>query len=523
MLLPEETHNGTKLKGIEKKYNKRRHMSILLFIFSFFITGNQLHAEQQKETSIYTIQISSFAETEMEANKKIANMLESKGYQDIRIEKIGGSYTLRVGRYTNREKAQETYASIKQMYPNSFLRTAYYIPERIVYPAPKPAVVETAPVQETKPSVTAPPTLPLETKAPSRPGWKSPLVLLLIFIAFLVLLLIPLLPGLREIIKPKDASPLFIKMDYAKDPRYFDRAFKKILENALQVDTETPGIKHVRLNKDEEVELCESRFVPESSSIENILYVKKTFVTDKKVRLKKEVYVRGSSLIGEENHLRALAGDGDINIGNRTVVLRWIGTSGNIIIQDECRLGIFCSCDGELNIGKGCFFKALYGKPIMTYGTTSIEPDRQENNQESHSQEIPEEVRSIEDLVWYSSAKYLSIPTGTKVEKDFVVKHNLILRKSCFVKGSLKAYGNIILEEGVTVDGNIFSEQEIIIGPDCTVTGDIFSQGYVQVGHGFYLGKTASIKSLIGKKGVQLTGKVVIYGYVLTEGQGKVI
>jgi predicted acyltransferase (DUF342 family) len=500
-------------------------MKILLFILVFFIVVGQVEAEEYTEKeSVYTIQVSSFSEEALDYNKQIANVLEKEGYEDVRIEKIGDFYTLRVGRYRTKTQAQEIYIALKKIYPQSILRNAYYIPERIIYPAPKEKI-EKVFEEEKKETPVVTKEVPFPAKTPTTSGIKGkmPQVIFLVFLSFAILLLIPLLPGLRELIKPKDSSPLFIKMDYFKEPRYFDRSFKKVLEDGLQNAGYTRGIKQVQLHKEETVEVCESLVIPDGRVIENILYVKSDFVSGRKVHLKKEVYVKGTAKIGEENVMRAIAGDGDITLGTKTQIIRWVGTSGNIIVEEQCRLGIHCSCDGELKIGKGCIFKALYARPIITYDTEITEVSK-EDEIESQVYDVPEEVRNIEDMVWYASKTFLSIPPFTNVEKDFVVKHNIILRKGCTVKGSIKSYGNVILEEGVNVNGNIFSEEEIIIGANCVVTGDIFSQNFVRIGKGFHLGKSGSgIKSIIAKKGIEITKNNVIFGYVLTEGEGRVV
>jgi len=481
--------------------------------------------EYTEKESVYTIQVSSFSEEAMDYNKQIVDVLKREGYEDVRIEQIGDFYTLRVGRYRTRAQAQEIYTALKKLYPQSILRNAYYIPERIIYPASEERIEKIIPEEkEGAPVVTKDLQSPAKTLAPSGLTGKAPQIIFLVFLSFLLLLLIPLLPGLKELIKPRDSAPLPIKMDYVKEPRYFDRSFKKVLEDGLQNAGYSPGIKQVHLHKDETVEVCESQAVPDGRVIENILYVKKDFVSGRKTHLKKEVYVQGTATIGEGRVLRALAGDGDITLGIKTQVVRWVGTSGNINVQEQCRLGVLCSCDGELKIGKGCIFKALYGRPIITYNTENTEVGEQEGKTEKPVYDVPEEVRNIEDMVWYASKTYLSIPPFTKVDKDFVVKHNLILRKGCIVTGNLKSYGNVILEEGAMVDGNIFSEEEIIIGANCTVIGDIFSQNYVRIGRGFHLGKSgAGIKSIVGKKGIEITKNTVIFGYVLTEGEGRVV
>jgi len=63
----------------------------------------------------------------------------------------------------------------------------------------------------------------------------------------------------------------------------------------------------------------------------------------------------------------------------------------------------------------------------------------------------------------------------------------------------------------------------VIIGAGCTILGNVFSQGRFAIGTGGHVGEKGQIKSVIGKKGVFLKGNVALYGYLMTEGEGKVL
>lgn len=352
-----------------------------------------------------------------------------------------------------------------------------------------------------------------------------PLPVLLTFLFFLLLLLLPFLPGIVELVKPKDALPLFIKMDYFKDPRYFDRAFKRILNGALEKIGFEPGMKQVKLSKNETVEISDSKMVRDGESISHIIYVKKTFTSGKDVRLNKEIFAAEAATIGEKNILRALACDGNVVISNDTKIIRWVGSEGNIKVGSKCILGVFCSCKGKLEINKDCLFKALYGNPVVTYGMQAggVNPKAETQLKEEAVQPGRAEVRTIEDVAWYASEKDFIISPFTRVDKDIIVKNNLTLKKGCAVKGSLKTYGNIVLEEDVTVDGNIFAEGDIIIGKRCVISGNLFSQNRILIADNARIGREGVVKSIIGKKDIKLNQNTVIFGYMRTEGTGRVL
>jgi len=56
-------------------------------------------------------------------------------------------------------------------------------------------------------------------------------ILILIFAIFITM---PFIPGIIELLRPTDDKPMFIKMGYSKDARYFGKSFRKILRNSLK-------------------------------------------------------------------------------------------------------------------------------------------------------------------------------------------------------------------------------------------------------------------------------------------------
>lgn len=329
------------------------------------------------------------------------------------------------------------------------------------------------------------------------------MAILLTFLFFFILLSIPFIPAILELLRPNDASPLFINMDYSKDPRYFGKSFRGLLKNALGNDIIT-GMHEVKLSKNEHAEISQSKKINRGESYEHVLYILGDLITEDKTRFGKEIYVKGDATIGYENVLRAIACDGRLSISSGTTIIRWADAEGGVEIHDRCNLGINISSAHELRIGKDCRFKRLYGIPIMTY---SNKGDIQEGTDDTH----------------HDNKNFLIISPFTKIERDIIVKKNLIIRKGCVFTGSIKTYGNLIIEGNTMVSGNIFSEADIEIGEGTTVAGDIFSQGRVTIRHNVRIGDTGKIKSVIGKKGIIIGQDVIIFGYTMTEGTGLVV
>jgi len=82
---------------------------------------------------IVTVQVGSFGSGAKKYAIEIAKQLESKGYKDVRVEKISGMYTVRVGMFDSVAECGQLCEQLKEFSPDSFVRSAYYIKERIVY------------------------------------------------------------------------------------------------------------------------------------------------------------------------------------------------------------------------------------------------------------------------------------------------------------------------------------------------------------------------------------------------------
>lgn len=100
-----------------------------IILFLFFLSSVSFSF-----TKIYTVQVSSYFEKNLEMAVKEAQFLENQGYKEVRVEKINGVFTVRVGKYHSFEKAKVVEKKLEKYFPSSFSRSAYFIKERVIYP-----------------------------------------------------------------------------------------------------------------------------------------------------------------------------------------------------------------------------------------------------------------------------------------------------------------------------------------------------------------------------------------------------
>lgn len=334
----------------------------------------------------------------------------------------------------------------------------------------------------------------------------------LTLLALIAFILIPFLPGIVELLRPKDEKAFALNMNFTKDYKYFGNSFHEILESGLRTHHVTePGEYTLVLSKPEKVRVVESEGVSDKKTIDEILYVLVDFASGSCAQFKKEIYVKGACAIGDRNTLRALYCEGDLVIGEGTTVVRWVDGNGDIEIKEHCRLGISVATHQRLAVARNCSFSRMFGLPIATYKTKlpAVPP--------------PNQVRNISNSTIVITKEEIVIPPLTQIERDIVTHHKIVLREKSFVKANIKSYRDIIIEKGSWIVGNLLSEGNVIIETGCTILGNVFSQGYVELGNAVQVGQEGKIKSIIAKKGVAVEGNVNIYGYIMTEGEGKIL
>ncbi len=336
---------------------------------------------------------------------------------------------------------------------------------------------------------------------------------------WLFMLLLPFLAGGWELYRSRDAAPLLINQDYIRDPRYFALAFKKILfasfPSELVDENGEPlpplGIFRFKLSKEETIIVVADLKLPTDTEVKTIHCVLGDFSTNRRVVCHKEVYVKGSVFIGEGSRLRALACDGDVQLAFGTEISRWLDAAKSLQVASNCRLGINVTCSGKLVVAPNCSFKRLYGFPISVGRVLGAAP----------------EARKEELAAGYLSSTRVrnlwSISCGTKQDSDIITKSSLELGDHVVVRGHIKAHGRVSIGRQAVITGNLFAEGDIFLGEGSHVLGTIFSQGIIVLESGTVVGFPGEIKSVVGRKGVQLHQGARVYGYVMTEGQGKTV
>ena len=340
---------------------------------------------------------------------------------------------------------------------------------------------------------------------------KSGLIIILAA-AFAVILIFPFYFAVRELLRPRDLVPLNIDPKYTKDAMYFGNSFKELIFNAVGQDPPV-GIIKALFSKYEKVSVNDALRITKGNTFRELLYIKKELNSEDNVTFEKEVYVAQNAHLGKGNTVRAIAAKGNIFIDENAKITRWAGADGNIRIGNNSILGARVACKGKLEVGRRCRFKYMAGNPIVTFssGACSIESS------------ALKALQNICDGAWCNSERTLSIPQGTKIKSDMIIKGDLLIGKGCEIAASIKTYGNVQIEDSVTVRGSIFANGNIYAGEHCVVMGDIYSLKEIYMASCTEVGSETEARSVISKSRLTLGRDVIIHGYCLNENTGLTI
>lgn len=338
------------------------------------------------------------------------------------------------------------------------------------------------------------------------------MILLACFLLLALLFVLPFLPGIREFIKKEDASPLYINMNYSKDPRFFARSFKSKIQEVLRTAGDHTGIHEVMLSKPESLVIENNVLVAAGSRKRNLHYIKERLSTEAHAAFEQEVYVCGETIIGADNEIRALACEASVRILPRTKILRWLDAEGDVEVAEACDLGISVTSARKLRVAPRCTFRRLYGFPISTGepGEDNFPSwDLQADEKQVDCTMIERGVRSVEP--------------GSSKDGSIISDKSLTIGEQSRIMGHVKAHGTLRIGAGAIVRGNVFAEKDIILGPGCRVFGTVFTQGKVTCERNAVVGMEGKVKSVVAKKGIELQQGVNIYGFISTEGEGIVL
>jgi predicted acyltransferase (DUF342 family) len=341
----------------------------------------------------------------------------------------------------------------------------------------------------------------------------------LLLLGFSLLIVLPFIPGLIEVYWPRDRYPLPVDTSYAKDPRYFGIAARRILADALDIDGVPPGAHEAVMSKPETIVVADTAIVPENGEQAEILVARGELTVGEQAVCSGELFARDAARIGRGALIRTLSCESDVRLEDAVRLERWLDAEGDVFAGDTCDLGVSASAAGTLTIGDRVRFSRLFGAPVTTTGFTGDEGSVPPPALPAFTD--VDEIRTIEDLAEFHRDD-LVIAAGEEHPRPLVVRGDLTVESGGVLGNSARVYGDLRLEDDTVVHGDLFVEGDVHVGERAIVRGNLFSQARIDLSRGARIGCPGLCKSLIGKREIRLAADVAVHGYIQTDGRGHV-
>ena len=353
--------------------------------------------------------------------------------------------------------------------------------------------------------------------------------------AFLVLLvvtwvwfLLPLLPALRELVAPSDAEPLTMVGQDAGDLTIFAEGFRNYLKRqlpdvmSLGMTPATPiaelpdGTPVVHLNGRPEV-------LSEVTSAERL--VSHLVVTNGPVALPGgemfllEVYAREDFHGGPDAVYRALLGEGDVHLGIRSSVLRWVHAEGNLTVDDGSTLSGRASAVNVMRLGAGVRFSRVRAARVVI-GADDPPTPAIPGLLLTSTMKLPRTARRIRGFIRVEGD--LDVPAGEALSGTVVVTGSLRLGAAARIAGSVKVHGASSLESRAVIDGSLVCRGDVVLHSSAQVIGPVIAEGEIQLHTGAAVGAPNHPASVTAAT-VRCWPNVQVFGALSARGDGRTV
>jgi cytoskeletal protein CcmA (bactofilin family) len=333
---------------------------------------------------------------------------------------------------------------------------------------------------------------------------------------------LPLIPAIRELLRPTDVEPLTMVGRDNADIGRFARHFREWVSATMA------GAEGKLLRVPASPDLEPLRTLPLSSR-DQVVVLERPAELDGGENFTQELWAKAEFAGGAGATYRAILGERSVSLAPRSHVLRWLHSVGILTVGEGSHLYGRTSSEREIHLGALIGFDRL-GAPAIVVGSGSPAPmppmadgltklelgDPHDSRLTTH--DFLRRARRIGGHVRIDASA--DIPANFLVEGDLVVTGNLRLGPGTRVRGSVKTHGTLKLAQGVVIEGSLVARGDLTVGPGGWVRGPIISESALHLASGTTVGSTTTPTTVSGRT-VVLSRGAVVCGHVVTEEGGQ--
>jgi bifunctional N-acetylglucosamine-1-phosphate-uridyltransferase/glucosamine-1-phosphate-acetyltransferase GlmU-like protein len=314
------------------------------------------------------------------------------------------------------------------------------------------------------------------------------------------MLLIPAIPALFEIFRPKDDTRLLIPEGYERDARFFGTSLRAMLAQFVAAKHGESFREEVKLRTNEEVSWAPDMVIEAEKRVRGI------FVGDR-VRVGqgagiRDAYALESLDVEDRVVARTLTSDGAMHIGESVQILRWIDANGEITVGSDSILGVSASSGSRITMDDHVEFERVWGSPVATRTDTTepFEFDKREHKRRQKTIRIGQaQVDAGKPMILYGAVR---------IERD------------THIPSHVKVTGPLDIEPGVSIGGNVIVRGDVTLASDVTVSGHVFAEGTVRLGPRSRVGRRGGVKTVYAGRRMSIANDVEIEGWLVADTGG---
>jgi len=355
----------------------------------------------------------------------------------------------------------------------------------------------------------------------------------IMIILFLVLvaawICLPFIPSVGELLKRKDIDPVRVEQESEVDIRFFAHGYRDFMAQHLAEPISRcraeggtlpgeleDGTAYLILDGKEQQEPVFKDGSDQPAGTMIVSCGRLRLPAENEYLL--ELYASGSVAGGKENIYRAILADDAIDLGPRSMVLRWMHAERAVNAGEGSRLWGRVSAGERITLGRESRFERL-NAPSIAFG----EPV----DLEIHAPEgEPLEPGDIPRLVDHSMGRWLikgklEVPENRRVEADLVATGEGQIGDRAHIAGNIKSQKDLHLGRSVVVEGSIVSGRDIHIAEGCRIKGPVLAEKRVFIERGCLLGSPDS-PTTVSARCAEIAPGTVAHGTVWAHEEGRV-
>ena len=300
--------------------------------------------------------------------------------------------------------------------------------------------------------------------------------------------------GIREWLRPQDAAPLPVDVEYVRTENYFGTSFRakmrEWMKTARSVPLTSPREASIRAvleksNGERILVLAGGSF---GGRVENdeLIYCEGDLRLPEAAVFHGEIYCLGGVESGAGAQLQAVAADGGIVLGLDNRVSRWVDARSKVLLRRGTTVDSRVSSMETIELEQQVSAQSLYAPLIFTagYRPASQSPATDGQEQQPRLAEAPAAATGEE------SPAYLDgFPSSRLGADTWLVRGNLELRPGARVDSNLVVQGTLRSGAHCRFSADVKAGC-VALGPDNRISGNLVSGGALEIGQSGQVGES---------------------------------